>query len=138
MLIEETISGIVEGSAESTEAFEKVSEEIKTTGEFVQKIGYEMKNQENGSGRITESLNIVNETTSRVKQASAVMTEEKSLIVNQISRLQEQESHIKASMEEMNSGSLKISTNSDKLTVLAEELEDSIRQIGAELEQFKA
>ena len=31
MLIEETISGIVEGSAESTEAFEKVSEEIKTT-----------------------------------------------------------------------------------------------------------
>ena len=66
------------------------------------------------------------------------MTEEKSLIVNQISRLQEQESHIKASMEEMNSGSLKISTNSDKLTVLAEELEDSIRQIGAELEQFKA
>ena len=138
MLIEETISGIVEGSAESTEAFEKVSEEIKTTGEFVQKIGYEMKNQENGSGRITESLNIVNETTSRVKQASAVMTEEKSLIVNQISRLQEQESHIKASMEEMNSGSLKISTNSDKLTVLAEELEDSIRQIGTELEQFKA
>ena len=138
MLIEETISGIVEGSAESTEAFEKVSEEIKTTGEFVQKIGYEMKNQENGSGRITESLNIVNETTSRVKQASAVMTEEKSLIVNQISRLQEQESHIRASMEEMNSGSLKISTNSDKLTVLAEELEDSIRQIGTELEQFKA
>ena len=66
------------------------------------------------------------------------MREKKSLIVKRSSRRQEQESHIRASMEEMNSGSLKISTNSDKLTVLAEELEDSIRQIGAELEQFKA
>ena len=136
-LITDTINKAVEASARSKDSFTNVSSLIVDTDELVRHLNGAMEEQQHGSKQILESLRLMNDSTSEVKNASLEMKEGNKLILSEINNLQNTTTVIKESMNEMSAGAKSMNTTSAAISDLSSKVHQSIQKIGQEIDQFK-
>ena len=96
-----------------------------------------MKEQQEGSKQIVESLKIMNDNTTEVRTASHEMAEGNRLILDEVHNLQDTTLVIKQSMKEMSIGAREMNGTSSALSEISSKVRDSIKIIGSEIDQFK-
>lgn len=135
--IRESINEVVQSSNDTTDLFSSVSLHITQTDELVQQIKGAMQEQQSGSKQITSALKIMMESTEEVRIASKEMSEGNKAILDEIKLLQDATMIIKESMNEMSVGAKGINETSVHLTDISQKMENSIKQIGGEIDLFK-
>jgi methyl-accepting chemotaxis protein len=135
--IKESINGVVSASAASNAAFSSVTEEIRGIDELVRQIKNAMEEQKEGSRQITAALQAMNDSTSQVKTASSEMSAGNKAILEEVKNLQEATLSIKDSMTEVLTGAHKISDTSTALTDISSKVNESIGNIGRQVDLFK-
>ncbi|MCQ2982221.1 MAG: methyl-accepting chemotaxis protein [Treponemataceae bacterium] len=132
-----SIQNIVAASKEASDSFMNVSSGINATNNLVHEITSAMVEQQEGSKQISLALSDMNDSSNQVRTASFEMSEGNKAILNEIQNLQNSTFTMKDKMTEMNSGARKISETGNALDQIAGQMEESIRKIGAEVDQFK-
>ena len=135
--IVESIDTVVAASAQSSSAFEDVSSRIESTDELVRQIRGAMIEQQQGSMQINSALSEMNNSTSEVRQASREMAEGNKSILAEVTMLQDATMAMKTSMEEMSVGADKINSTGAALSEISGNIEQSISEIGEQVDQFK-
>ncbi len=134
--IQNTIKGIVTSAEESKNAFTAVSDGIQTTNTLVREIATAMSEQKEGSSQINESLHIMNDSTAEVKTAFIEMTEGSKAILQEVQSLQDATFSMKTGMDEMKAGAKKINETSSMLSEISGRMNESIDDIGCQVDQF--
>ena len=135
--IQESISTVVASSEEAKAAFNSVSTNIQSTDQLVRQIRGAMEESEVGSHQITDALKLMNDSTAEVRTSSREMSEGNQSILDEVKVLQEATNAIKTSIERMYEGANQIVKNGTTLTDISTTMEDSIRQIGSQIDLFK-
>jgi methyl-accepting chemotaxis protein len=135
--IEDSISGVVSVSKESKEVFTQVSLRIKNTDELVHQIQSAMSEQQEGSKQINQALHDMNDSTSEVRNASGEMSEGNKAILEEVKRLQDATVVMKNSVGDMSLGAEKIHTTGSSLQNISENMEQTIQDIGGQIDLFK-
>lgn len=135
--ITDSISGIVEASKSAANAFSTVATGINETNNIVREINSAMQEQSEGSKQISIALNSMNDSTSEVRRASEEMAEGNKAILQEIQLLQDSTINMRQGMSEMSRGAENINSTSSKLSELARHMDNSIGNIGKQIDQFK-
>ncbi|MBQ4377673.1 MAG: HAMP domain-containing protein [Treponema sp.] len=135
--IQNSISGVVHASVQSSEAFGTVTNKIKETDELVRQIKAAMEEQNEGSQQINQVLHTMNDSTLEVKTAGLEMAEGNKAILEEVRNLQDATGVMQDSMKEMSVGAQKINETGEALRVIAGQLRSSIDEIGEQIDQFK-
>ncbi|MCR4939233.1 MAG: HAMP domain-containing protein [Treponemataceae bacterium] len=135
--IVQSIEVMVNSSNESEEAFSAVGTRIKNTDVLVRQIKSAMDEQNEGSKQIFEALQSLNDNTSEVRSAAVEMTEGNKSIISEVRKLQDATEVIKESMSEMTSGAKEINQCGAVLADISRKVNDSVHQIGSEIDLFK-
>ena len=135
--IQNSISGVVSASVQSSEAFGAVTEQIKETDELVRQIKAAMEEQNEGSQQINEVLHAMNDSTLEVRTAGQEMSEGNKAILEEVRNLQDATGVMQDSMNEMRVGARKINETGEALRGIANQMEDSIQEIGGQIDQFR-
>ena len=135
--IEASISGVVDASVQSSEAFQSVTSKIKETDELVRQIRAAMEEQSQGSQQISEALHSMNDSTMEVRTASSEMAEGNKQILSEVRNLQNATGIMLTSMDEMKVGARKINETGVALTDISKKMQDSIDEIGNEINLFQ-
>jgi len=135
--IKDSINSVVTASKESSIAFNIVTEKIQETDQLVRQIKAAMEEQQEGSKQITSSLQTMNDSTIEVRTASEEMSIGNKQILDEVRNLQNATQVMKASMEEMSIGAKKINETGSALSEIAGKMQNSIEQIGSQIDQFK-
>ena len=96
-----------------------------------------MTEQQEGSVQITDALRNMHDSTAEVQKASQKMTEESRVIVDEVGTLQTETEAMRRSMDEMAHGADKISEMGASLTDISGVMEQSINEIGRQVDQFE-
>ncbi|MCR4940891.1 MAG: HAMP domain-containing protein [Treponemataceae bacterium] len=134
--IQETINNVVISTQQGVQSYTNLANEIQETDSLVQHIRNAMVNQQKGSAQITEALRNMNDSTSEVQQASKKMTEGSRIIVSEVGTLQKETEVMRRSMDEMSHGAGKIEEMGASLTDISLVMEQSINDIGSQVDQF--
>ncbi len=132
-----SIDQIVSASKVAQDAFNEVSGGINATNNLVQEITNAMFEQNEGSKLISKALGSMNDTSNEVKTASFEMAEGNKAILDEIKVLQEATFSIKDGMDEMSSGARRINETGAALSELSKQMDDSINNIGVQVDKFK-
>lgn len=135
--IQASIEDIIKASEESRLAFISVSTEIQETDRIVHEVSIAMEEQTVGSKQINESLHSMNSSTSEVTSAVREMSEGTKAILQEVKALQDTTLTVKVGMEEMEKGAEQISTSGKGLSLISDKMEDSINDIGGQVDQFQ-
>ena len=135
--IESAINLIVDASKASSESFDEVCKMIRETDGLVRQIRFAMEEQQEGSKQIVEALKMMNDNTVEVQAASREMTEENSVILETINHLQETTEEIKNSVDKMTSCAREMEVSESELNELSVKVEESVTQIGKEIDEFQ-
>lgn len=135
--IKDAINDVVVASEKSTETFNSVSEKIKETDQVVHQIEAVMQEQNEDSRQISEALHIMNVSTLEVRTAGLEMAEGNKSILAEVQNLQDATNVIQDSMSEMTIGAKKINETGETLRTIAKYMEESIREIGNQIDLFK-
>ncbi len=135
--IVQSIEVMVNSSNESEEAFSAVSTRIKNTDILVRQIKSAMDEQNEGSKQIFEALQSLNDNTAEVRSAAVEMSEGNKSILGEVRKLQDATDVIKGSMTEMTAGAKEINQCGSVLADISRKVNDSVRQIGSEIDLFK-
>ncbi len=135
--IESSISGVVDASVQSSEAFQSVTSKIKETDELVRQIRAAMEEQSQGSKQISEALHAMNDSTIEVRTASSEMAEGNKQILSEVRNLQNATGIMLTSMDEMKVGARKINETGVALTDISKKMQNSIDEIGNEINLFQ-
>ncbi len=135
--IQDAISGVVEDSSKSSQAFTDVSSKIKNTDQLVEEIRNAMAEQTSGSQQISEALTLMNDSTSQVRAASQEMSMGTRAIREEVLHLQDVTSIMTSSMGEMSISASKINEVGVELTEVSDSVTETISEIGAQVDQFK-
>ena len=135
--ITDSIDGIVSASHEAKQSFAEVSSSIADTTNLVREIKNAMLEQGEGSKQISIALNSMNDSSNQVKNASAEMAVGNRAILDEVRNLQDATFSMKTGMEEMSAGATKINETGAALSSLAKDMDESIRKIGEQVDQFK-
>lgn len=135
--IQNSISGVVQASVQSSNAFGSVTNKIKETDELVRQIKAAMEEQNEGSQQINQVLHAMNDSTLEVKTAGQEMAEGNKAILEEVRNLQDATGVMQDSMREMSIGAQKINETGEALRVIAGQLSSSIGEIGGQIDQFK-
>ncbi|MBR1536679.1 MAG: HAMP domain-containing protein [Treponema sp.] len=135
--IQNSISGVVHASIQSSEAFGSVTNKIKETDELVRQIKAAMEEQNEGSQQINQVLHAMNDSTLEVKTAGQEMAEGNKAILEEVRNLQDATGVMQDSMKEMSIGAQKINETGEALRIIANQMQDSISEIGGQIDQFK-
>ncbi len=132
-----SIETVVLSSNDSSEAFDEVSTSIKATDDLVRQITAAMEEQTAGSKQVLESLQLVSESTAQVRSASGEMLVGAKQINDEAVNLKESSDTINAGVREMNENINLISAAGKALGEMSVQMEESIKQIGGEIDLFK-
>ena len=132
-----SIEQIVAASQVAQNAFNEVSGEINATNNLVREITNAMLEQNEGSKLISKALGSMNDTSNEVKTASFEMAEGNKAILDEIKVLQEATFSIKDGMDEMSSGARRINETGAALSELSRQMDESINNIGVQVDKFK-
>lgn len=135
--ITDSISGVVQASIESMEAFSKVSTLINSTNEMVISIKRAMNEQNAGSKQIFEALYTMNNNTSEVRSASRKMSEENLSVLSKIKNLQDVTESMQRSMALITNNTSQINETGNELKAVTPRLMASIDEISSQIDQFK-
>ncbi len=135
--ISETISSVVVTARESTETFAGVSEKISQTDQLVEQIKAAMEEQQIGSQQIVDALKLMNDSTGEVRNASHEMAVGNQAILSEIHTLQDATHVIKDGMNEMSIGAKEMNQTSASLSEISTKVNESINQIGMQIDQFQ-
>jgi methyl-accepting chemotaxis protein len=135
--IKDSISSVVVASKESSETFSMVSAGIRSTDEIVRQIKNAMNEQREGSKQITDALHDMNDSTSEVHTASSEMSAGNKQILGEIKKLQDSTMIMKSSMDQMFTSARRIDETGKALTEISANVEQTISQIGTQIDQFK-
>ncbi|MCR4939664.1 MAG: HAMP domain-containing protein [Treponemataceae bacterium] len=135
--IVQSIEVMVNSSNESEEAFSAVGTRIKNTDVLVRQIKSAMEEQNEGSKQIFEALQSLNDNTAEVRSAAVEMSEGNKSILGEVRKLQDATDVIKGSMTEMSDGAKEINQCGSVLADISRKVNDSVRQIGSEIDLFK-
>ena len=135
--IRASIATVVTASADSSEAFSSVSQQISDTDQLVTQIKSAMEEQQEGSHQITDALHNMNDSTVEVRNAATEMSEGNQMILQEVSALQQFTTAMRSSMDEMSVGARKINETGSTLSIISEQVKDSIVTIGNQIDQFK-
>ncbi len=135
--IQRSINDVVIASEQSSAAFTSVSNKIKDTDDLVRQIKAAMEEQNEGSKQISNVLHVMNDSSLEVKTASAEMAEGNKAILSEVRKLQDATGIMEESMREMTVGAKKINETGEALRGIASEMQDSIGEIGGQIDQFK-
>ncbi len=135
--IQNSINAIVSASAESRDAFNDVTDGIKTTDMLVRQIKAAMEEQTVGSQQIVDALHTVNDNSAVVKSASTEMNEGNKAILQEIQNLQNATFSMKSGMDEMSIGAMKINETGATLSTLSNQMERSIDAIENQIDKFE-
>ena len=134
--IESAINLIVDASKASSESFDEVCKMIRETDGLVRQIRFAMEEQQEGSKQIVEALKMMNDNTVEVQVASREMASENSVILETINHLQETTEEIKNSVDKMTSCAREMEVSESELNELSVKVEESVTQIGKEIDEF--
>ena len=135
--IETSIDDVVNSSIQTSSAFSSVADKIKNTDEIVQQIKNAMQEQNEGSKQISNALSVMNDSSLQVKNAGAEMSAGNASILQEVRTLQDVTGVIQSSVDEMNIGAKKINETGEELRTIAIEMEESIKEIGEQIDLFK-
>ncbi|MCR5762056.1 MAG: HAMP domain-containing protein [Treponema sp.] len=135
--IQASIKTVVDVSSDSSKAFSDVSNQITQTDQIVMLIKAAMEEQKTGSRQIITALHNMNDSTVEVRDAASEMNEGNKSILLEIGRLQDFTSTMKSGMDEMAIGAEKINETGSVLQSIANQVQDSIKKIGNQIDQFK-
>lgn len=135
--IKDSINSVVSASEESSLAFQNVSEKINETNQLVRQIKAAMAEQTEGSAQINDALHAMNDSTSEVRTASHEMSVGNHAILEEVKHLQDATSTMLQSMDEMSIGARKINETGAALNGISSKMNDSITEIGSQIDQFK-
>ena len=132
-----SINEMVHASTEAKNAFSSVNARITKTNDLVREISNSMEEQREGSKQISEALSAMNMSTSEVKTSSYEMSEGNKAILTEIQKLQDATFTMRSGMDEMSAGATQINRTGSDLSDIAKKIEQSIAQIGGQVDQFK-
>ena len=132
----ETIHSMVVASSRSGEAFNKVTERIGDTDELVQQINGAMQEQNEGSRQINSALQSMNDTTVYVRRSSEELSESNRTVLSQMENLRNVTDKMISRMDEMNTGARKIGETENALKKFSVQMEESISEIGSQIDEF--
>ncbi len=136
-VIKDSINGVVEASADSSAAFRAVADKINETDQIVRQIKEAMTEQTEGSAQISEALHAMNDSTAEVRTASHEMSVGNHAILEEVRNLQDATSTMLQSMDEMAIGARKINETGSALNGISVKMNDSIVEIGSQIDQFR-
>lgn len=131
-----SISTVVASSNESSDALTNVSNKITETDQLVIQIKAAMDEQNEGSKQIIQALRNMNETTVKVHQSSNAIAEQKDTVVSEMTELLDATSIMKGSMEEISAGARIINDTGAALSDISEQVQNSIKKIGSQIDLF--
>ena len=135
--IKAAIEEVVSASNESSQAFTEVTNKIKETDELVIQIKAAMDEQNSGSQQISEALKAMNDSTVEVQRSSKEMSAQNEKVMSEMNILQDVTESMKQSMEEMASGARKINETGATLGTISNKVQESITNIGDQIDLFK-
>ncbi len=135
--IKSSIMSVVESSNESRSSFAALSDEIDQTNSLVQEIQEAMNDQEAGSQQILEALSLMNNSTSIVRTAAKEMTAGNTTILNEIKELKKHTQGTTQTMNNIVNHAQKVNNTSLQLRSISTEVNNSIEEIGKEVDLFK-
>ena len=136
--IQETIGTVVQATQHGVQGYAHLASEIRETDSLVRQIKAAMEEQQAGSAQITDSLREMNDSTGKVQESSRKMTGESRAVMEELAALQEKSGSIHASIETVNESAQKIRETGLTLSDISQIMEESIREIGAQVDQFEA
>ncbi|MCQ2576654.1 MAG: methyl-accepting chemotaxis protein [Treponema sp.] len=134
--IQNSIEQIVVVSQQAKDAFSLVSNGISGTSDLVKEISYSMDEQAEGSKQISIALSNMNNTSSEVQNSSQEMSAGNKVILDEIKRLQDSTFSMKTGMEEMSTGAALVNKTGNELSEISRLMDESITQIGSQVDQF--
>ena len=135
--IQDSIVTVVASSSEAKDAFNAVSANIQSTDQLVRQIRGAMEESEVGSHQITDALKMMNDSTTEVRTSSQEMSEGNQSILDEVKNLQEATAAIKQSIVNMAEGASQIERNGSTLASISGTMQNSISQIGSQIDLFK-
>ena len=136
--IQSTIGTVVEATQRGVQGYAHLANEIKETDMLVQQIKAAMTEQQEGSTQITDALRTLNDSSQQVQKASQSMTTAGRTIMEQVGELQNETSAMKNGMNEMSASAKQISETGSALSEISSIMEQSITEIGRQVDQFEA
>ena len=136
--IQSTIGTVVEATQRGVQGYAHLANEIKETDMLVQQIKAAMTEQQEGSTQITDALRTLNDSSQQVQKASQSMTTAGRTIMEQVGELQNETSAMKNGMNEMSASAKQISETGSALSEISSIMEQSITEIGRQVDPFEA
>ncbi len=135
--IQDSIHSIVTVSNDSQKVFSEVADEMKSTDSLVSMINNAMEEQTQGSRQIYDALKMLKANTAEVKSASTEMTEESKIILDEVANLQSSTLKMKDGIGLMTQGADTINKAGKELNEISKLVNQSISQIGSQIDEFK-
>ncbi|MBO4731541.1 MAG: hypothetical protein J5597_01865 [Spirochaetaceae bacterium] len=135
--IQSTIGTVVEATQRGVQGYAHLANEIHETDTLVQQIKAAMTEQQVGSAQITEALHGMNERTHQVQDASQTMITDSRAIMDAVGVLHKETDMIKQGMDEMGQSAEKIQVTGDALSEISVLMDNSIGEIGRQVDQFE-
>ncbi|MBQ9626240.1 MAG: HAMP domain-containing protein, partial [Treponema sp.] len=135
--IQENIGSAVAATQRGVQSYDNLANEIRETDSLVQQIKGAMSEQQAGSAQITDALRGMNESAAQVQQASQKMSSESRSIMDEVGSLQEKTKAMGQGMDKMSSSAEKINSTGKALSDISGIVEESINEIGRQIDQFE-
>lgn len=135
--IQSNIESVVEATQLGVRGYANLANEVQETDALVQQIKTAMSDQQSGSVKITDALKVMNESALQVQQASQKMSFESKAIMEAISNLQEKNQAIQQGMNNVSESAKRINSTGSALSDISKIMEDSIEEIGKQVDQFE-
>ena len=135
--IKDSISSVVDASSKSSAAFVAVTDKIQETDQLVSQIKSAMEEQNEGSKQISQALYAMNDGSLKVRNASSEMAEGNQAILEEVKHLQDASEKMVNSMNDMSHSATKITETGVALSGISDKVNDSITEIGEQIDQFK-
>ncbi|MCQ2594968.1 MAG: methyl-accepting chemotaxis protein [Treponemataceae bacterium] len=132
-----SIRSVVDVSQKSSDAYKDIVSNLKITDNFVKNIHDVLENQKEESNQVIASLKDMNESSGKVKAASAEMTDDSKHILSQVEILKSGTLKMQDCMEHMDDGAKMINESSNQLINISAKVEETITQIGTQIDKFK-
>ncbi|MEE1000127.1 MAG: methyl-accepting chemotaxis protein, partial [Treponemataceae bacterium] len=135
--IKTAIAEVVESSSESSQAFLAVTEKVGLTDELVRQIRGAMDEQSAGSQQVLIALHTMSDSTTDVRDSASNMSTSAQTILDEVNNLKKVSAEIETSMIEMDNGAKRINETGEILIEISESMNQSISEIGEEVDLFK-
>lgn len=135
--IQGTIDAVVQATQHGVQGYTHLAGEVSATETLVRQIKAAMGVQQQGSVRITSALRGMNDSTAQVQAASKEMAAGSHAIMEEVVNLQDETHAMKQGMDEMSQSAGKIGETGGALAEISALMEQSIGEIGRQIDQFK-